>query len=51
MKKTITFDDILWSIEDGKDDMIENALRVGEDLYDIYVDVSGMIFEKFGIIL
>ena len=49
--KTINIDDILWSIDDGKDNFIEDALRIGEELVDIYADVSDKLFSKFGIIL
>ena len=50
-KNTIKIDDIFWSIDDGKDDFIYDALRIGEELVDIYRDVSDKLFEKFGIIL
>lgn len=49
--KTTKIDDILWSISDGKDNFAEDALRIGEELVDIYKDVSDKLWEKFGIIL
>lgn len=49
--KTTKLEDILWSIDDGKDMIIDDALRIGEDLVDIYKDLSDKLFEKFGIIL
>ena len=51
MKTTITIRDILWSIDDGKDKFVDDAMRIGEDLVDIYADVSDKLFDKFGIIL
>lgn len=49
--KTTKLDDIYWSIDDGKDEFIYDMLRIGEELVDIYSDVSDKLFEKFGIIL
>ena len=49
--KTTKIDDIYWSIDDGKDEFIYDMLRIGEELVDIYSDVSDKLFEKFGIIL